>query len=72
MIKININIAFKKYKAFLFGDSNILSEKKCSRCGIWSLSIKYLYIIDILKKSELLDKNFKTICCECYDKNRKD
>ena len=39
--------------------------KRCPYCKNMFLDPIYCYIIDSLKKADLLDKNFEEICCSC-------
>ena len=43
----------------------------CKWCGITSLSSRYIYIIEKLKKAGLLSQDYKILCCRCYAINKR-
>lgn len=66
LLDINIyysNETLEFYRKLGVGNCSICSE---------SLSRKYIYIINSLKKTKLLPKDYKILCCAClYEENLK-
>ena len=64
MLKIWLNHAW--WFKFLSDDEEAYNyhAKQCSYCIMW-LDPVYCYIIDMLKEANLLDGNYKEICCSC-------
>lgn len=46
------------------------TKTRCDDCSM-TLSSKYVYIIEKLKESSLLDKNHPKLCCNCYARNNR-
>ena len=72
-IKIYTAEAWGDYRSFYFShDESKLPEYsgKC-KCGLIKLSSDYLIIISKLKKAGLLDKDYETLCCDCFYKMKK-
>lgn len=42
------------------------SSCRCEICHETSINSGYIKIIEELKQNNLLDKNYKNICCYCY------
>lgn len=55
-----------KFFGITIGDNMVV----CPKCGVVYIYIVYVNIIEKLKKIGLLDKNYKPMCCVCYDKNK--
>lgn len=68
IIKITINEDFRECTAFLFGYDDT-SLHVCKVCREHLISDRYLVLMCKLKEAGLLKKDFKEMCCYCYDKN---
>jgi hypothetical protein len=79
MIEIEVEyIKQEKLKVYFFNMINFSDEERevlkknlpcfmvCPRCHLHTIDNIYLYIVEELKKKNLLSENFKIICCFCH------
>lgn len=67
--RYGFNYAYKEGESlFSFKDDCMLGNLKditCRSCGSL-LDLAYLYIIEQLKKANLIPRGYPVLCCECY------
>ena len=73
--KVSNNEEYNKLFAFARSKDDFYSKSKrncCGYCGEDNLMWQYIYMIHRLKKANLLPKDYKMICCKCYEYNKED
>jgi len=52
----------------MFGEG--MSNTPCYKCGEYKLYKEYIFIIDQLKKSGMLPKDYPCYCCKCWNEEK--